>query len=67
MREVVGWAVMQGPVISSLHLLMLEQFRPRNSCICNSEAYIAGGQLNCDVVRGFFAKIEPSKFKNKCH
>lgn len=28
MREVVGWAVMQGPGISSLHLLMLEQFRP---------------------------------------
>lgn len=28
MREVVGWAVVQGPGISSLHLLMLEQFRP---------------------------------------
>lgn len=31
----------------------------RNSCICNSEAEIAVGQLNWDVIRGdFFAKIE---------
>lgn len=26
----------------------------RNSCVCNSEAYIAVGQLNWDVIRGFF-------------
>lgn len=28
----------------------------RNSCICNSEAYIAVSQLNWDVIRSFFGQ-----------